>query len=182
MFIKAKLVFDSYIPQQIDKGTWFKQTITQNIYGRNYTYDRVFQMNSVGKLSPEDFDSFIQMHGSPVMPVIVSITANPDERAAVLAQPHQIGWIDDGPGTDELRDIEIKDINIILEDYDGELEIEIEDAAFEHGIATPIIFMDKVTIRLVWDEDDYLYEQDNYPPDDEEDWDDVDDITDDDPE
>lgn len=180
MYIKAKLVFDRYIPDQIEKGTWFKQTITQNVYGRNYTYDRVFQMNSVGRLSPEDFDSFIQMHGAPVNPVIVGIPANQDDNAVVIAFPHEIGWIDDGPGTDELRDIEIKDINHILEEYDGELEIEVSDSKFEEGLIVPIKFMDKVTVRLLWNEDDYLYEQDNYPPDDEEDWDDMDDLTDDD--
>lgn len=174
MFIKAKLVFDSYIPDKLEKGVWFRQRIKDVIYGNVYEYDRLFTMDSALPLSSEDLDSFIQMHGPPVMPVIVSITANPDDKAAVIAQPHQIGWWDDGPGTDELRDIELKDINLILSDYNGELEIEVEDQAFEDGIVVPVLYMDKVTLTLLWDEDDYLYEQDNYPADDE-DWDEMDD-------
>ena len=176
MYIKAKLVFDSYLPDILKPGMWFKQTITDVIYGKRYTYDRLFLLGH----TPVDSEAYIVVNGCPVMPVIVSFTANPDDKAVTLAYPHQVGWFDDGPGTDELRDIELKDINLILSDYDGELDIEIEDEAFEDGLAIPILYMDKVTLRLVWDEDDYLYEQDDYP--DEEDWDDMDDLTDDDPE
>ena len=49
-----------------------------------------------------------------------------------------IAWWDDGPQFDELRDIELKDINYILEEYDGEVDIEISDHMFEQGIAEPI--------------------------------------------
>jgi hypothetical protein len=181
MYIKAKLAFDSYMPDVLKPGMWFKQTITETIYAQRFTYDRLFLLGH----KPADQEAYIQANGCPVMPVIVSITANPDEKAAILAEPHQIGWFDDGPGTDELRDIELKDINTILENYDGELDIEIEDLAFEDGLAVPILYMDKVTLRLVWDEDDYLYEQDDYPEDEdeyEEEWDEMDDNTNDEPE
>jgi len=167
MYIKAKLTFDRYVPKELTKGMWFKQTITENIYGQRFTYDRLFVLEH----KPQNEEVYLQENGFPVVPVIAAYTANPDENAEVLAFPHQIGWFDDGPGTDELRDIEIKDINTILEIYNGDIEIEIEDAPFEDGIATPVLYMDKVTLRLVWDEDDYLYEQDNYPPDDYEDMD-----------
>jgi len=179
MYIKVKLVLEHYIPDEIVPAMMFKQRIKDVIYGNVYEYDRVFQMTTISRMSPEDFDSFIQMHGYPVRPNIVSITANADDKAVVLATYKQIGWFDDGPGTDELRDIELKDINLILSDYNGELEIEIEDLAFEDGLAVPILYMDKATLRLLWDEDDYLYEQDDYP---EEEWDEMDDNPDDDPE
>jgi hypothetical protein len=175
MYIKAKLTFDSYMPEKLKPGMWFKQTITDVIYGKRYTYDRLFLLGH----TPEDQEAYVQLNGCPVMPVVVSFTANPDIKADVLASPDQIGWWDEGPGTDELRDIELKDINLILSDYNGELEIEIEDLAFEDGLAVPILYMDKATLRLLWDEDDYLYEQDDYP---EEDWDEMDDNPDDEPE
>jgi hypothetical protein len=178
MYIKAKLVFDSYIPETLKSGMWFKQQITDTIYGKRYTYDRIFLLGH----TPKDQESYIAINGYPVMPVIVSITANPDEKAVVIAQPHEIGWWDDGPGTDELRDIELKDINLVLSDYDGEVEIEVEDVAFEDGLAVPVLYMDKVTLRLLWDEDDYLYDQDDEYPDDDEEWDEMDDNPDDEPE
>ena len=175
MYIKAKLTFDSYMPEKLKPGMWFKQTITDTIYGKRYTYDRLFLLGH----TPEDQEAYLQLNGCPVMPVVVSFTANPDEKAVALAAPDEIGWFDDGPGTDELRDIELKDINLILSDYEGELDIEIEDLAFEDGLAVPVLYMHKVTLRLLWDEDDYLYEQDDYP---EEDWDEMDDNPDDEPE
>lgn len=179
MYIKAKLVFDSYIPETLKPGMWFKQQITDTIYGKRYTYDRLFLLGH----TPKDQESYIAINGYPVMPVIVSYTANPDEKAVALAAPDEIGWWDDGPGTDELRDIELKDINLILSDYNSELEIEIEDLAFEDGLAVPVLYMDKVTLRLLWDEDDYLYDQDdNEYPDDDEYWDEMDDNPDDEPE
>jgi hypothetical protein len=176
MFIRAKLVFESYLPEELQPGMWFKQQITDTIYGKRYTYDRIFQLFH----KPQDPDAYIAENGCPVNPIIVSITANADARAEVLAYPYQIGWWDDGPDSDELRDIELKDINTILSDYEGELDIEVVDEAMEDDLAVPIIYMDKVTIRLPWDEDDYLYEQDDYPED-EEDWDDIDDWTHDEP-
>ncbi len=96
MYIKVKLVLEHYIPDEIVPAMMFKQRIKDVIYGNVYEYDRVFQMTTISRMSPEDFDSFIQMHGYPVRPNIVSITANADDKAVVLATYKQIGWFDDG--------------------------------------------------------------------------------------
>ena len=173
MYILAKLVFEHYIPEQLEKGMWFKQRIKDIIYGRIYEYDRIFEMNASLPMSPEDFDSFIQMHGYPVKPKIVSITANPDDKADVLATDEQIGWWDDGPQSDELRDIELKDINLVLQEEDGILEIEVKPYTSDDDdhMITPVLFMDKVTLRIPIDDETW----------EEEDWDDMDDWTHDEP-
>jgi len=182
MFILAKLVFEHYIPEQLQKGMWFKQKIKDVIYGRVYEYDRIFEINAALPVSPEDFDSFIQVHGYPVRPRIVSITANPDQPAETLVKYDQIGWWDDGEHVEELRDIELKDFNIILSDYDGEIDIDVEPSSVtsddgvedEDEIVIPIIYEGKCTLRIPMEEE---YEEDY---DDYEDWDDMDDLTDDD--
>ena len=177
MFILAKLVFKNYIPEKLTKGMWFIQHIKDVIYGRVYEYDRIFEMTILGQLSPEDFDAFIQINGYPVKPVIMSITANPDNYADVLATEEQIGWWDDGPQSDELRDITIADINYILSDEDGIVEIEVRDYTDEDDdhMITPVLYDNKVTVRIPTD-----YEEDG---DDWEELDDMDDLTDyDDPE
>lgn len=181
MFILAKLVFEHYIPSKLEKDMMFKQRIKTVIYGRVYEHDRIFQMNSIGILSPEDFDSFIQMHGYPVKPRIMSITANPDEPAVTLATAEQIGWWDEDPSSDEMRDIELKDFNMVLEDYDGEIEIEIDDSYItsleDDELIVPILYMDKVTLSYPGAHDE---EYDDYDDDYDDDWDDMDDWTDDD--
>jgi hypothetical protein len=177
MFILAKLVFEHYIPETLEKGMWFKQRIKDVIYGRIYEYDRIFQ-SSAPALSQEEFDSFVSVHGYPVKPRIMSITANPDEPAVTLATAEQIGWWDEDPSSDEMRDIELKDINMVLSDYDSEIEIEIDDSYItsleDDEIIVPILYMDKVTLSYPGAHDEYY---DDY----DDDWDDMDDWTDDEP-
>ena len=176
MFISAKLVFESYIPEQLEKGMWFKQRMKDIIYGKIYQYDRIYELRHV----PSHIEEYCAANGYPVKPVIMSITANPDEPAVLLAKAEQIGWWDVDPFDDdenaELRDIELNDINMILSDYDNEVDIHVNDAMFEQGIVQPIIYMDKVTLTLPMDKAFLLDEEEE-----DEDMDDMDDLTDNDP-
>lgn len=181
MFIEAKLVFQSYIPSKFEKGMLFLRKVSMMKLRTLIEYNEVFELKEV----PRDIESFVLVNGWPVAPFIYSVTANPDAFADILATPNQIGWWDDEPwDTDsedgELRDIEIKDYNYILENYDGAIDIQIHDEAFYHDdIALPVEYMDKVTLSVpseksIDDENDYPTEH----PDDYEDWDDEDDLTD----
>lgn len=174
MFIIAKLVFQSYIPDEIVPGMMFKQHIRDFIVGDMYEYDHIFMLQT--KIF--DQDAYIATNGYPVKPYIYTMTANPDAKADVLATPDQIGWFDEGEHSDELRDVELKDFNNILQNEESYIEIEVDEFINEDGeeIVVPTLYMDKVTIRIVTDEPEYE-EEDDY-----EDWDDMDDLTDEDPE
>ena len=161
MFILAKLVFEHYIPEQLTKGMWFKQRIKDVIYGKIYEYDRIYELT----LIPQDMDTWVQANGYPVKPRIMTIEANPDKYSTTLATADQIGWWDEGDHVEELRDIELKDFNIILSDFDGEIDIDIEpsvitsaDGTEEEEIVIPTIYMNKCTLRLPMDE--YIDEED----------------------
>ena len=172
MFILAKLVFQSYIPSEFEKGMLFQRKVSMLKLRTLIEYYEIFELKEV----PRDRESFVLINGWPVEPFIFTITANPDAFADPLARPHQIGWFDEGEHSDELRDIDIKDYNYILENEDGIIEIEVDEYITEDGeeIVTPILYMDKVTIRIPTDEyyDDY---DEDTAPDDYEDWDDMDD-------
>jgi hypothetical protein len=177
MFILGKLVFQSYVPSKFEKGMLFLRRISMMKLRTLIEYNEVFELKEI----PRDIESFVLVNGWPVAPFIFSITANPDAFAEPLATPDQIGWWDDGPDYEDLRDIDIKDYNYILENEDGYIEIEVDAFMNEDGeeIVTPILFMDKVTIRMSTDEEEY----DDEEEDDYEDWDDMYDETDyDDPE
>ena len=172
MYILAKLVFESFLPELgLEKGMLFKQHITDVVYGRTYEYDRIFELQK--DISPDDAFEYMLVNGTPVRPKIVSITANPDDKADILATHEQIGWWDDGPESDELRDIELKDINLVLQEEDGILEIEVKPYTSDDDdhMITPVLFMDKVTLRIPTDDETW----------EEEDWDDMDDWTHDEP-
>ena len=179
MFIEAKLVFQSYVPNEFTIGMLFKRTTLMIKLKHTFKYDEIFALKDI----PQDRESFILTNGFPVKPTIVSITANPDSNADILATDDLIGWWDDGPDTDNLRDIEIKDFNYILENYDGNIDIEVKDDMFDQGIAEPVIYMDKIILAIPTVKgEEYDDEEDadwdvtaGDGLDDEEDWDDMDD-------
>lgn len=173
MFITAKLIFESYIPDELVPGMMFKQRIKDVVYGNVYEYDRIFMLNH----KPSDIESYIISNGYPVRPTIVTVTANPDKPADILATVEQIGWWDDEPWDadeddedGEVRDVELKDFNYVLQEDDGYLDIEVNHVVNEDGeeFFTPVLFMDKVTLSIVTD-DDYITD------------DNTDDLTDNDP-
>lgn len=145
MYILAKLVFVSYQPEELTQDMMFK-----NDQGKIYSI-------AWTRLTIKDI---IEAYGYPVAPAIVSITANPDDKADIIATSNMIGWWDDGPQADELRDVTTDDFNRILEEDDGILEIEMD--IFDEDHLVPVIYNDKVTIRVVmddeWDEDEEEYD------------------------
>jgi hypothetical protein len=173
MFILGKLVFQSYVPSEFEKGMLFLRRISMVKVRTLIEYNEVFELKEI----PRDMESFVLINGWPVAPFIFSITANPDSFADPLATPDQLGWWDDGPESEDLRDVDIKDYNYILEEQDGYIEIEVDAFMNEDGeeIVTPILYMDKVTIRIPTDEEYYDEDDEDEDYDDEEDWDDMDD-------
>lgn len=168
MFIIAKLVFQSYIADAPKRGMLFRQEITEIVYGKKYTYPRIFQLqNDITGIV--NIIKFFDENGYPVKPYIYSMTSNPDANANILATPEQIGWWDDDPFDDSedavLRDIELKDFNYILQEEDGYIDIEgtFEKDEYGHDVFVPTLYMDKVTLRVVTDEEEYITEdEDDY--------------------
>lgn len=172
MFIEARLVFQSYVPNEFEIGMLFMRKVSMMKLRTLIEYNEVFELKEI----PRDRESFVLINGWPVLPFIYSVTANPDSFADILATPDMIGWWDDEPWDEdsedgELRDVDITDFNYILENYDGAIDIQIADHMFEQDIAEPILYMNKVTLSLPMDKDIYPTEH----PDDYEDWDDMDD-------
>jgi hypothetical protein len=144
MHFTAELVLKSYMPKQLELGMWF---ITKLNPGTRKEYSEIWALD---KLPLENMEEFIVKHGAPVEPYLIY-----DEQ--VIAEPHEIGWWDDGPEFDELRDVELKDINLIINEWDGYVHIEIDEWDFAHeDEVNPIIYADKVTMSIpdIWDEEE----------------------------
>ena len=159
MYILAQMVLLNYVPEKFERGMRFKGQ-NGSIFGFIYTTTPLEQL--------------IEEHGYPIKPYIMPISANPDDHVQPLAQPEQIGWWDDGPQSDELRDIKNSDITNVMLEEDGIVQIEVTTEITPDGVeyVTPVLYDNKVTIGIAIDEDEHH--------DDYEDWDDMDDITDDD--
>lgn len=155
MYILAKLVFLNYIPEKFERGMRFKSA-SGEIYG----------FISAGM----PLEQLIEQNGYPVAPYIMPISANPDEHVEPLAYSDQIGWWDDGPESDELRDVTNDDFNTVITYFDGVLQLEVSVDIAPNGtkFVTPELYMDKVTIGIAVDEeldDDEDYEDDLYDGD-----------------
>lgn len=162
MYILAELVLVNYIPEKFERNMRFRSP-NGEVYGFIYT--------------TTPLEKLIEENGYPVRPFIMPISANPDEHVEPLALPEQIGWWDEGPQSDELRDITNSDITNVMLEENGIVQIEVSVHMTPSGMeyVTPELYDGKVTIGIAIDEDSDDIE-------DEEDWDDVDDLTDDDPE
>lgn len=187
MFTLAKLVFKSYMPRQLEKGMWFVSKQKDVVYGQIYEYLQLHELTHI----PQDMESYIAFNGAPVEPYIVMPTQNKDDKEEILATPDQIGWWDQGDTADDLEDLTVQIINAYIYGEDGEngdIALEVFDSEDEEGIHRNVVFFhNKVTIRHVSFVDEHEYEDDDedYPtehPDDYEDWDEMDDLTEYDPE
>ena len=160
MYILAELVFLNYIPEKFERNMRFRSP-SGEIYGYIYT--------------TTPLEKLIEEHGYPVKPYIMPISANPDEHVQPLALPEQIGWWDEGPQSDELRDITNSDLTNIMLEEDGKVQIEVTIGETEDGIEfiTPVLYEGKVTIGIAIDE---IADWDDLEDDTDED-----DLTDDDP-
>lgn len=158
MFISVELVFKSHMPKNLEPGLWF---ITKINPGTKKEYSEIWELD---KHPTESLEEFIVKHGAPVEPYIMY-----NEQA--LAEPEEIGWWDEGDNTDELRDITLKDINYLLEYFDGFVDIEIDDDLLDNeDEISPVLYMNKVLLCFPG-----LYEDEYEEEDDEEDDDDDDD-------
>jgi len=100
-------------------------------------YIELFELEEV----PEDADAFMSKNGAPVELVII------DDEGGLLASHNEIGWWDDGDDSDEYRDVTLEDINYLLRELDGYVDIEVD----EYGVVS---IDDRVVLSLAPEEDD----------------------------
>ena len=142
MWYPAEISLSSYLPSELEEGMLFINRISVGVVD---PYIELFELEEV----PEDQDAFMAKHGAPVKVIIIT----PDD-GNVRATQDEIGWWDDGEDTDELRELTLDDINYLLSEFDGYINIETDE---EDDI---ILIEDKVVLSLVpeltwyddWDE------------------------------
>jgi hypothetical protein len=141
MYYPAELVYKNYMPDELTSGMLFMKILhpgTVKELVELWTLDRV----------PQDKDKFLSENGAPVELFII------DEEGEILAEPDEIAWFDLGEAFMTLTDISLKELNIILNEHDGLVEIEINDEDYEEGYVSPTLQMDKVTLRFLTDYDE----------------------------
>ena len=136
MHFTVELVLKSYMPRHLEVGMWFITKINPN------TRKEYSEIWALDKLPQDTLEDFVVKHGAPVEPYLIY-----DDQ--IVAEPHEIGWWDEGDNTDELRDIELSDVNLIINEWDGYVDIEVDEWDFAHNEEiNPILYVDKVTLCM----------------------------------
>jgi hypothetical protein len=129
-YYECELVLKSYMPKTLEKGMLFIEASEEGI--------QLFELDSI----PRNEEKFIIDNGSPVELFIV-------DGDDVIVEPHEIGFIDEGGDSGNLYPISIEEINYILNECDGWLELEIiEDFFDEDEQIVPNFVDEKVIIRI----------------------------------
>lgn len=160
MYYTVELVLKSYMPKQLEPGMWFITKLHQD------TIKEYVEIWALDKVPPQPIEEFITKNGAPVEPYLI-------HEEQVIAQPHEIGWWDVGEESDTLRDIELKDVNLIINEWDGYVDVEFDEQDYViEDVLSPIIYDGKVTMceAFTYEEDDDDDDDDHY--DDETDLDD----------
>jgi hypothetical protein len=136
MYYEAELVLKSYKPLKLEEGMLFVNKIARTDVVELFILEEI----------PDDEETFVVTHGYPMEPYVVfdAFSTTP----IILAIPEQIGWWDDVDDVDDLREISIEEINNIINQFDGLLEIYLEDD-------DPLLVENKVMLRYLTDEEEY---------------------------
>lgn len=135
MWYPAEISLSSYLPPELEVGMLFINRISVGVID---PYIELFELEEL----PEDHDAFMAKHGAPVKVIIIT----PDD-GNVRAVQENIGWWDEGEDSDEYREVTLDDINYLLREFDGYVDIEFDD---DEDI---VLIEGKVVLSLVPDEE-----------------------------
>lgn len=158
MYIPAELVLKTYKPLVIEPGMFFTNVLYK---GTRKELVELYQLDK----HPLNQEQFIEQHGYPVELYIIG------EDDFILATPEQIGWWDAGEETDELYDITLKELNTIIQEYDGQLMIDVQeyhtdDESDDYVEVFPVEYLNKVTLTYLHEEEEEEEEEYEWDEDD----------------
>lgn len=138
MWFTAEISLSSYLPDELEEGMLFINRISVGVIE---PYIELFELEEI----PEDPDIFMSKHGAPIELLII------DDEGRTIVSHDQIGWWDEGEDTDELRDITLDDINYILRELDGYVDIEYDEIEDDF-----VMYEDKIVLSIVPEEEEEI--------------------------
>jgi hypothetical protein len=141
-YYPVKLIYNSYIPDQIESGMLFAVSVTIN----DHSYLHVHKLEKL----PKDIDKYIQENGNPVKPYLVRATdSNPDAAPEVVAYPDQIAYYEhDG----HLFEFTIDDMNYISMTDEGYIGLYFDDETDEPYLEDGLVVV--TSMNNLWEEED----------------------------
>jgi hypothetical protein len=138
----VKLIYNSYIPDQIEAGMLFAVSVTVN----EHSYLHVHKLEKL----PRNIEKYIQENGYPVKPYLVrAVNSNPDMPPQVVAFPDQIAYYEqDG----QLFEFTIDDMNYISMEDEGYIALYFDDETDQPVLEDGLVVV--TSMDNVWDEEE----------------------------
>jgi hypothetical protein len=139
MYIDAELVLKSYKPLKLEEGMLFVNKIARTDAVELFILEEI----------PDDEEKFVVTNGYPMEPYIIQHELlNNTETPIILATPEEIGWWD-YEELDEFTEISIEEINNVISQFTGLLEIYIDDET-----DVPLLVENKVVLKYLTDDEE----------------------------
>ncbi len=148
MFVAVELHFRHYDAEELKEGMLFMNHLYP---GTEREHIEIFMLKKESiheMITPE---IMYMENGFPVYPYLL------DSDGKVVATPEEIGLFDPGDVSDNLIDFEVNEINFIMREFDGLLEVFVDEDEYEQGDIIPVLDEGKVILKVLDDNDDELY-------------------------
>jgi hypothetical protein len=138
----VKLIYNSYIPDNIEPGMLFAVSVTIN----ENSYLHVHKLEKL----PRNIEKYIQENGHPIKPYLIrAIDSNPDKAPEEVAYPDQIAYYEqDG----QLFDFTIDDMNYICMEDEGYIGLYFDDETDKPVLEDGLVIV--TSMDNLWSEDD----------------------------
>lgn len=127
IWIQVKLKTNSYQVEKLEEGMWFINSLYP---GTDREFVELWELAE--DVPDEDFDDFIARNGYPVEVLFTMEMQNPDEPDDIVVFAENIGWYFDVE-TEEMQIASLQMMNIIINDYDGNVFLLIDEFLYDDG-------------------------------------------------
>jgi len=146
MWIACELVFRHYNPKKLEEGMLFMNELNPGNEAKEQV--EVWALKAESIHDQVSYDMMVFECGFPVQPWLIT------DDGRIAAIPDEIGWFDPGKRSEELIPFTITEMNFIMQEFDGLLEIFVNEDELERGIVDPVYEDNFVILRFLTDDED----------------------------
>ena len=152
MFVAVELHFRHYDAEELRAGMLFMNHLYPGNKGREHI--EIFELTKESiheQITPE---IMYMENGFPVYPYLL------DLEGKVVSTPEEIGLFDPGDVLDSLIEFGVKEMNFIMQEFDGLLEVFVDENEYEQGLTVPVLDNGQVILKFLDDNEEEPYWED----------------------
>lgn len=152
MFVAVELHFRHYDAEELKAGMLFMNHLYPGNEGREHI--EIFELTKESiheQITPE---IMYMENGFPVYPYLL------DLEGKVVSTPEEIGLFDPGDVSDSLIEFGVKEMNFIMQEFDGLLEVFVDEDEYEQGLTVPVLDNGQVILKFLDDNEEEPYWED----------------------